>query len=750
MPALRLASIFGTGMVLQQKTVNKLFGFAAGETRITVEMERFQAAIQEAAESTVQYGLIHVEETRTDRDGYFEFRLPSLKASYDTYRLTVRAGTESVIIEDLLVGEVWLAAGQDNMAQTVRMSDARELLADCINLAAIRIFHMNRDGLSLKVPEYSYSPLGEAQGGGWLRGDQAYHMEGVSAIAFSFARDFYYEANLPIGVIDAACPGTYIHSWLPRDVVESDPLMKNHVREVKLYRDKESWNSPEIEVTRPQKPVSSSLSHAFPRPQTVALLEGRRPDRHGPAPVIIPRAVIRKATVVQDIIPLERIFTPINQPGVMFNHKLAPFVGLSIRGILWMQGESDVDSPEYYLRAFRHFVETCNQMFAPAGDKLIFLISQLPPYLYNGLNSFGLAIFNEMLAHACHTIPAKAGLITVYDLSPAFIEQEYDCAALTPRAKREIGRRMSLIARGLIQGGDLPVSAPQPVSMERIGNKWMIDLSPSAIKGHGLQLGPGHNLLKGFAVCDKSRKFVKAEARILYGVRVLIWHDNIEDPESITYAFSAFNEEANLFGADGIPVLPFRVDLEASVYLPPMPWADCDRLSAFMWREPLLRDSLRAKKKDWPGQGKLWTVTEGRGELSLTEEIQAYSHADILLDYWNADDSPLILDAALSPASAYAPLDFSHYSAIELTLLNPDHQEKKIQLLLEDANGVTFQSAPRTIEDAFKHQVLSWPIDELAADTSRMTRLAFRVSDPGSRGSLIFIRVHFVYIPQEE
>ncbi len=750
MPALRLATVFGTGMVLQQKTVTRLFGFTKSEMNVTVELERFPAETRQASRAKTQYGLLHLEEEKADRDGYFEFRLPPLEASYDPYRLTVRSGVEAVIVDDILVGEVWFAAGQDNMAQTVSMSDAEELLPDCVNLAAIRFFQMSADGLSEKVPAHSYTPLGEAQGGVWHRGDQGYLMEEISAIAFTFAREFHYESDLPEGVINAACPGTYIHAWLPREIIESDPITKNHVREVRLYRDKENWNSDEVESSRADRDEGSQSLSSFPKPQIVALLDGRRPDRLAPAPVVIPRATIRKASVVQDVVPLERVFLPRNQPAAIFNHKVAPFVGLSVRGILWMQGESDADSPEYYLRAFRHLVDMFNEMFEPVDGKLVLVVSQLPPYLYNGLNAFGLAAFNEMLAHACHRVPARAGLVTVYDLSPAFLDQDYYCAALTPYAKREIGRRMSIIARGLIQGDDLPSSAPQPVSMERVGNKWMIDLSPPAVKGHGLQLRQGDSVLKGFSICDANRVFIKAEARVLYGVRVLVWHDEIEDPLSLTYAFSAFNSEANLFGADGIPVLPFRFDLEPSSYLAPMVWADCDRLTDFTWKQPLSRDSLRSKKKDWPGINPLWDITSGRGKLHLTEEVQGYGSADIRLDYWNADDRPPVIDAAVSHASAYPPLDLSAYTGIELTLLNPDHQSKTIQLLLEDANGVVFESPPASVEDAFRQQTLVWGREKLAIDMSRVTRLAFRLIDPAGRGSLVFIRVDFPYRPEEE
>ncbi len=112
-----------------------------------------------------------------------------------------------------------------------------------------------------------------------------------------------------------------------------------------------------------------------------------------------------------------------------------------------------------------------------------------------------------------------------------------------------------------------------------------------------------------------------------------------------------------------------------------------------------------------------------------------YSSADLLLSYQSANERPVEIDAAIGHASAFPPLDFSIYREIELLVLNPDHHEKSIQLLLEDANGVIFESRPQRIEDAFRQQSIIWGEGELANDTSRITRLAFRLTDPERRGS---------------
>ncbi len=62
MSSLRLAAAFCDGMVLQQGTVTKLFGFSKTEARVTVELERFPAEIHQPTDAETHYGLIFKEE----------------------------------------------------------------------------------------------------------------------------------------------------------------------------------------------------------------------------------------------------------------------------------------------------------------------------------------------------------------------------------------------------------------------------------------------------------------------------------------------------------------------------------------------------------------------------------------------------------------------------------------------------------------------------------------------------------------
>ncbi|MDD2427451.1 MAG: hypothetical protein PHR78_00150 [Eubacteriales bacterium] len=741
---IKLATVFRDGLVLQQGVVSRLYGFAPEESRVHLRLERQPLDELSAEENANLYGIIYEEDDVTERDGYFQIKLPALEASFDKYKITISTVEHEIVLQDILVGEVWLAAGQDNMAQKVRESDVEPLLEKAINLENIRFFQMNENGLSDETSRYSPYPLGEAADAFWLRGDQVHLVKDVSAVGFSFAWHMSQAINIPIGIINAACPGTHIHSWLPREVLEKDPILKSHVRELKLYRDDDTWNQESIE--RQSKEEQEDISFARrrkARPQTAALLDGRQPDTNDPGPKIIPRPQVRRTMVHKRTVPLVRVFDPKNQPGAMFNHKLSPLVGLALRGVLWLHGESDVDSADYYSRALEQLVITFKELFVPADETIHFVYAHLQSYLYRDLGPYDLAIFNEMLTSCHHSLKVSCGLVTQYDLPLDYEKDDTVCLALTPLAKLQLGARMSLIARGLCGEEGISTSAPEPVSLEQVGNKWMINFTSTAVQGGGLRLPAGETELKGFSICGKNRVFVPAKARILYGVRVLVWHEEIDHPESLTYAFDNFNSYANLYGSDGLPVVPFRLDLEESLFLKPTPWARMDSLEQMIWKKSIDEDEARVKKADWPDKADLWQVLRGRGKFADLEARRIDSWKGLVLEYRNADDRLLEFGPYLDYASAYPPLNLEPFSRMTMTLYNPDHREKRLILRIEDANGVKYEAAPQIIKDDFRDQTLLWRLDEINVNRAQIVKLSFLLNDRGGTGKVNFQCIEF-------
>lgn len=149
---IKLATVFRDGMILQQGVVSRLYGFAPEKSRVHLKIERLALDEASALENAGRYGIIYEEDDVTERDGYFQIKLPELEASFDKYKISVSTTEHEIILQDVLVGEVWLAAGQDNMAQKVRDSDVERLLDKAINLENIRFFQMNENGLNDKTP----------------------------------------------------------------------------------------------------------------------------------------------------------------------------------------------------------------------------------------------------------------------------------------------------------------------------------------------------------------------------------------------------------------------------------------------------------------------------------------------------------------------------------------------------------------------------------------------------------------------
>lgn len=708
----RLPGYFATGMVIQQKVPLRVPGICVPEQEVSISLFRQPADGHIFTALETQYGLIYEDKDRSDRYGRFNFKLPALEASLDPCTLILSCAGANLQIEDILVGEIWFAAGQDNMAMPVASCDLALRLDLTAIMNHIRIFAMAEDGLDDNMPQYSYYPVGYIASGRWYRGSHPEEMAVVSGIAYSFALKLEEQLLLPIGIYDMACAGTYIHSWLPREIIEQDPYLKNHVRELHLYRDQDNWNS--------ANPAKKKL-----RNQEDSIAQEKR--------------AVRRLNLKNNLeVPQSGNFQTRYQPATMFNHKLAPFIGLGVRGVLWYQGESDADSPDYYTRAFPVLVSALKEMFVAPENDLCLIYSQIAAYCYPGADARTVVSFNEALSDLRRTLPIKAGMVTILDLPLTYNRRNetYRYPA-HPVAKEEIGRRMANIALGLAYGYDLPSSSPEPTAVEKVGNKFMIDFDKFGKAAQGLILRPGTHNLEGFAICGPERVFVKARARILYGVKVIVWHDELADPVSLTYAYANFNREANLTGPDGMPVPAFRLDMDPADHYEPQVWMKCDRITDFAWAE-LLPDPARIPEQDWPGERELWTISSGRGELKLVPSHENEALKTIKAEYRNADERPLVMEPQLGYASSYPPLNLSGWGELEILLHNPDLREKKLGLEMEDENQVVYIFPECLIQQQPHLQVVRFNLSAAQLNLERIVRISFAIQDPSGKGSLDF------------
>ena len=184
--ALRLAKLFGDGMVVQRGARIPVWGWAAPGMAVAV---RFNARVARAT---------------ADSAGRWSVTFPASPAG-GPYTLTADANGRHLAIGNVLIGDVWIASGQSNMEFPLSLATdaAREVAAAHDSL--IREF---------KVPiSWSEQPAMDIAGGSWAPADSK-HVGAFSAVAYFFARELRQTQRVPIGIVNTTWGGSAIETWL--------------------------------------------------------------------------------------------------------------------------------------------------------------------------------------------------------------------------------------------------------------------------------------------------------------------------------------------------------------------------------------------------------------------------------------------------------------------------------------------------------------------------------------------------------
>ncbi|MEX1057362.1 MAG: sialate O-acetylesterase [Natronospirillum sp.] len=204
-----LPRLIDDGMVLQRDMPIAIWGWADPQEAVSVNFQGF------------------TWQTVTNEEGQWQLTLPEMDAG-GPYELTVK-GENTITLNNILVGDVWLASGQSNMELT--MARTKPLYAEEMaeaNYPEIRFFEVP-DRYQFKQPE------ADLDGGQW----QAVSPEtlpGISAVGYFFAKDLHQQYEVPIGIINAALGGSPAEAWLSESALKAFP---EHLEEAKRWRDDE-------------------------------------------------------------------------------------------------------------------------------------------------------------------------------------------------------------------------------------------------------------------------------------------------------------------------------------------------------------------------------------------------------------------------------------------------------------------------------------------------------------------------------
>lgn len=192
-----LPSIFADHMVLQQKTKVKIWGWA----------DPWESATVTVSWSGEQFKI------KGDGNATWSFVVDT-PAAGGPYFINVKGSEGEFSIQNILIGEVWICAGQSNMEWSAHhgVKDALEELSMPLS-QDIRLFKMNKSGT--QYPQVDVN-------GSWAVCDSA-TLRRFSAVGYFFGKELKSRLGVPIGLIDMAWGGSYIESWIPKDLIELYP-----------------------------------------------------------------------------------------------------------------------------------------------------------------------------------------------------------------------------------------------------------------------------------------------------------------------------------------------------------------------------------------------------------------------------------------------------------------------------------------------------------------------------------------------
>jgi sialate O-acetylesterase len=243
---------------------------------------------------------------------------------------------------------------------------------------------------------------------------------------------------------------------------------------------------------------------------------------------------------------LEGGFNAQNQPAALYNAMLAPVISYTLKGILWYQGESNAGSPTEYKKLLPTLITDWRNKWQQGN--IPFLYVQLPNFMEaNYLPSESNWALMREAALQTLSVPNTAMAVTI-DLG--------EWNDIHPDNKKDVGERLALAAQKMIyKDKKLVSSGPLYQSSKIDGKKIILSFTHS---GSGLVSIDGEELSQ-FAIAGADKKFVWAKAKI-EGDNVVVWSDEIPEPEYVRYAWADNPDGANLYNKEGLPASPFRTD----------------------------------------------------------------------------------------------------------------------------------------------------------------------------------------------
>lgn len=431
----------------------------------------------------------------SDNDGHWTLQLPAQNASFTPKKIHISTKKDTLILDNILFGEVWLASGQSNMEYPINKAIGGEsfLAKEQENIRVLRVPH--KRGLLIDThfesDELEWQTL----------------PSNSSAVAAFFAADIQQDLQRPIGILQCTWGGTNCETWTPLASIEENSQLKSKAE--KLHQAIKEKPADEYE-----KAVKAYDSWVY---------ENSRRKKAGEPALPAPKLSVYN--------PQSK-----NAPSSLYKNMIAPFQPFSIRGVLWYQGESNAFNHEEYYTLFSTMIKGWREGFQQ--DNLPFLFVQLPSYSKN---------FKDMRLTQAQVRDSLSNveMVCAIDCGEKFNGH--------PKDKRILGERLSQLSLYKIYKKDVIARGPLPKQVVLKNKQLVIQYE---FVGDGLI--SNNKSIIGFEVAGKDDKYVPINASIVSNDKIVIDCKRIKKPKSVRYAYVNWpNPPVSLYNSVGLPAEPF-------------------------------------------------------------------------------------------------------------------------------------------------------------------------------------------------
>lgn len=357
---------------------------------------------------------------------------------------------QTIKLDDILVGDVWVASGQSNM----------EFMMHQAATADEDLPHAANPRIRLLVVKRAASPYAQddIDSDGWAASSPETAHD-FSAVAWYFGREIEQKENVPVGIIDSTWGGTVAESWTRLTALGEDASLAPLFVSRGEMTDREATAL--LEDKWQQQQIAEAKTAGKPEPQFPWHPE-----------------------------------LDMWAPGMLWNGMIAPLTPFPIRGVIWYQGESNsaLQRAPLYGRLFRTLIEDWRRQWGE-GDF---------PFLFVQISNFTSGPQEDWAT-------VREGQLRALELRNTAMAVTIDIGNpdnVHPTDKLDVGLRLARAARALSYGEKIEYSGPLYRQATTEGNMlrvWFDHAEGLTAKG-----GP----LTGFEVAGRDGKFVPAAARI--------------------------------------------------------------------------------------------------------------------------------------------------------------------------------------------------------------------------------------------